>query len=142
MHTTQGETGQSQRKKAEGLYQAYINMGVEAQKMEDRVLAESYYQQAEYYLHCMAEEEPFSLKSPAPTRKNMGGTNRKRLPVKKPPRSEASNTQFYRKPHNARTEPHSPTQEATIIPFKTNYLRRKRRETPSNKEDTSSLSDS
>eukprot|EP01099_Mayorella_cantabrigiensis_P002885 TRINITY_DN2301_c0_g1_i1.p1 TRINITY_DN2301_c0_g1~~TRINITY_DN2301_c0_g1_i1.p1 ORF type:complete len:117 (+),score=4.29 TRINITY_DN2301_c0_g1_i1:202-552(+) len=41
------------RKKAEALYHKYMAMAFESQTKRDRVLFESYYQQAEHYLYLM-----------------------------------------------------------------------------------------
>jgi hypothetical protein len=56
MGTIRKETDQSiNRKKMEDLYHKYISLAKEASKKEDRVLAESYYQLAEYYLYTLNE---------------------------------------------------------------------------------------
>ena len=56
MGTIRKETDQSMnRKKMEDLYNKYVTLAKEVSKGEDRVLRESYYQLAEYYLHALNE---------------------------------------------------------------------------------------
>lgn len=55
MHRIQEQTGQPvNNQKMAGLYIKYINLAKDAEKMEDRILSESYYQHAEHYLHAMS----------------------------------------------------------------------------------------
>jgi hypothetical protein len=56
MGTIRKETDQSiNRKKMEDLYRKYITLAKDVSKKEDRILAESYYQLAEYYLYALNE---------------------------------------------------------------------------------------
>ena len=42
-------------KKVEDLYHKHMALGLEAQKMNDRILSETHHQRAEHYLHLMDE---------------------------------------------------------------------------------------
>ncbi|MCE3230766.1 MAG: hypothetical protein K0R76_17 [Alphaproteobacteria bacterium] len=55
MRTIREEIGESiNKKKAQDLYSTYITLALETRKKrENRILFESYYQRAEYYLHLM-----------------------------------------------------------------------------------------
>lgn len=100
MRRIQEATGQPiNKQKMEGLYLKYINLAKDAQKREDWVLSESYYQRAEYYLH--------AINYPSDD-----------LPVV---------TSFpIRKPHSV-NQAKLPPQQAKALPFKGNFLRRNRR---------------
>jgi hypothetical protein len=82
------------------LHLKYMALAKDAQVREDRVLSESYYQRAEYYLH--------AINYPSDS-----------IPVSATPNPSI------RKPHpNNQVE--SPSQEGNVLPFRRNFLRRKR----------------
>ena len=78
MNIPRERTGQPiNRTKVEELHHQYIALAKTAQKNEDRVLSESYYQRAEHYLHLLNETSGAvpvstyapSVKNPSPVKK-------------------------------------------------------------------------
>lgn len=127
MYEMREETEQSvNRKKLEDLHYKYINLAKEAQKREDRVLSESYYQRAEYYLHAINE---LSDSTSIPVARS---SVRRSSPVKKVIEDfnlkKTSHEKFPSKQPNAHIEESDLPQEAIILPFKGSFLRRNRRE--------------
>lgn len=101
MREMQTEISQPTNKQmVEGLYLKYINLAKDATKMEDRVLSESYYQRAEYYLHAINY-----LSDSLPT---------------------ATPYPSIRKPYLG-NQVKPPSQEGKVLPFRGNFLRRNRR---------------
>ena len=87
------------RQKMKDLHLKYMALAKDAQEREDRVLSESYYQRAEYYLHAINyPSDSIPAATPRPS-------------VRKP----HSDTQV------------KPSQEGKVLPFRGNFLRRNRR---------------
>ncbi len=94
MNTPRERTEQPiNRTKVEELHHQYIALAKTAQKNEDRVLSESYYQRAEHYLHLLNETSGSILvstyappiKNPSPVKKVIKDFNLKRTFNKKSP---------------------------------------------------------
>jgi hypothetical protein len=101
MHGIREETGQPiNRQNMKALHLKYMALAKDAQEREDRVLSESYYQRAEYYLHAIN----YSSDS---------------LPTATPYPS-------IRKPYLG-NQVKPPSQEGKVLPFRGNFLRRNRR---------------
>lgn len=95
------ETGQPiNRENMKALHLKYMALAEDARKREDRVLSESYYQRAEYYLHATNYPSD-SLAAATPY-----------LSIKKPYLG-----------NRAKPSP----QEDKVLPFRGNFLRRNRR---------------
>ena len=121
MHTTSENMN---RKKAEALYHKYMAMAFDSQTKRDRVLFESYYQQAEHYLYLMNNPDE-CLKA---FRSSFKEPHFKKQVI---PRSSLKKTsdegRLYERPSVHMKEPASLKGEAAV-PFRSNFLRRNQRE--------------
>jgi hypothetical protein len=111
------------RKKAEALYRKYMAMAFDCQTKMDRVLFESYYQQAEYYLHLM--------NNPDEALQAFRSTVRKTAPEKRLTRHHNFKTTsgaqtFHERPDVHMKESASPKRGETAVPFRGSFLRRNR----------------
>ncbi|MCE3231077.1 MAG: hypothetical protein K0R76_155 [Alphaproteobacteria bacterium] len=123
MRTIPGETGHSgNRKKLESLYLKSITSAKEAKKREDHVLAESYYQRAEYYLHAMNEPSDYlhasiSLPDPQLVARKVSAINK----VIEDFNLKGSHEKLPSKSPNTSTEASKPTYQTNILPFKAHH---------------------
>ena len=124
MYIRREETDQSiNRKNIEDLYHKYMTLAMESQKKGNRVLSESYYQQAEYYLHLMNNPEerlqafrPVFKKS-ASGKKIICNPNLKKASGEEP---------LYEQPDTHMKESASLKRGGTVVPFRGSFLRRNR----------------
>jgi len=111
------------RKKAEALYHKYMTMAFESQTKRDRVLFESYYQQAEHYLYLMNNPDEClkafrsSFKEPGSEKRLTRHPNLKRI---------SNEGRLYGRPGINMKEPALPKQRETAVPFRGSFLRRNR----------------
>lgn len=111
------------RKKAEALYHKYMAMAFESQTKRDRVLFESYYQQAEHYLYLMNHPDEClkafrsSFKEPGSEKRMTRNPNLKR---------SSPGGQLYERPEVQMKEHASPKGGKTAVPFRGSFLRRNR----------------
>jgi hypothetical protein len=126
MRTIPGETGHSgNRKKLESLYLKAITSAKEAKKREDHVLAESYYQRAEYYLHAMNEPSDYAhvstcLPDPQLVARKVSAINK----VIEDFNLKVSHEKLPSKRSNTPIEDSKLPYQTNILPFKTHHSQR------------------
>ncbi|MCE3230839.1 MAG: hypothetical protein K0R52_767 [Alphaproteobacteria bacterium] len=113
------------RGKVESLYNKYITLAKEAQKREDYVLAEGYYQRAEHCLHIMNESSDFVSTPVSRSSTRMVRSVKKEIEDLCLGRS--SPEQSLSKNANSSTEKSDAPDQPTVLPFKGHFLRRNRR---------------
>jgi hypothetical protein len=113
------------RGKVEGLYNKYITLAKEAQKREDYVLAEVYYQRAEHCLHMMNESSDF-VSTPV-SRSSTRTVRSAKKEIEDLCLGRKSPEQSLSKHPNLSTEKPDAPDQSTLLPFKGHFLRRNRR---------------
>ena len=124
MYIRREETDQFiNRKNIEDSYHKYMTLAMESQKKGNRVLSESYYQQAEYYLHLMNNPEE-RLQAFRPVfRKSSSG---KKIICNPNLKKTSDEEPFYEQPDIQMQDPASPKRGGTVLPFRGSFLRRNR----------------
>ncbi len=108
------------RKKAEALYRKYMAMAFDSQTKMDRISFESYYQQAEYYLHLMNNPNECLQAFRAAFKKSHPEKRITRHPNLKRTSDEGP---LYERPDVPINEPAASKRREMAVPFRGNFLR-------------------
>jgi len=131
MRNKREETKQLSNHIMKGLHDQYMGLAKIAEQNGDRVLSESHYQRAEYFLHAINEQGgsvPIAVPSTATVRTPVRASNSTKRVIK-----DFDLKRTYRKRPSDTLE--KPLQEGSIVPFRGHYLRRNRRNTQENIQD-------